>query len=81
LTSLTSGTPSPFEAIRLQSGNVLVTYGYRSQPFGIRSFMLDEECSGWENLEENILRCDGRNYDIGYTSAVQLKNGDIKIFY
>lgn len=74
-------TPSPFEAIRLQSGNVLVTYGYRSQPFGIRSFFLNEECDEWDNIKESILRCDGRDYDIGYTSAVQLKNGDIKIFY
>jgi len=74
-------SPSPFEAMRLQSGKVLVTYGHRFPPFGIRAFLLDGECENWEGVEENILRTDCEDEDIGYTSAVQLSDGKIMIFH
>ncbi len=74
-------SPSPFHPLQLQSGRVLLTYGYRFAPFGIRAVLLDSECESWEPLDETILREDGLSEDIGYTSAVQLPNGEIWIFY
>lgn len=74
-------SPSPFHPLQLQSGRVLVSYGYRFAPFGIRAVLLDGECEQWDTLEEVVLREDGQDEDLGYTSAVQLSNGEIWIFY
>lgn len=38
-------SPSPYDVIRLKSGNVLMTYGYRYQPYGIHAALLNSECS------------------------------------
>jgi hypothetical protein len=75
-------SPSPFHALRLQSGQVLLTYGYRNMPgSGIRAYVLDSECSNIAEAEEVILRDDGLGFDIGYPTSVQLDNGDILITY
>ncbi len=74
-------SPSPFHPLRLKSGNVLVTYGYRYRPFGLRAFLLDGECSNFEQAEDIVLRDDGLGTDIGYTSSVLLDNGDVLITY
>lgn len=74
-------SPSPFHALRLQSGNVLLTYGHRHKPYGIRALLLDPDCSNIDEAEQIILRDDGLGFDIGYTSSVQLDNGDILVTY
>ncbi len=74
-------SPSPFHALLLQSGKVLITYGYRYAPFGVRAFLLDGECEAWEEAQEMVLREDGLGVDLGYTSAIELKNGEIWVFY
>lgn len=74
-------SPSPFHVLRLKSGNVIVTYGYRYKPFGLRAFLLNGECSNFDQAEDVILRDDGLGTDIGYTSSVLLNNGDILITY
>jgi len=74
-------SPSPFHALQLSSGNVLVTYGYRYEPFGIRAFILNGECTNFDDVKEYVLRDDGLGGDIGYTNSTQLNNGDILITY
>lgn len=74
-------SPSPFHALRLKSGNVMVTYGYRYKPFGLRAFILKGECDNFDEVEEVVLRDDGFTADIGYTSSVLLDNGDVLITY
>jgi sialidase-1 len=74
-------SPSPFDVVRLQSGRALVAYGHRFPPYGIRAFLLNSECDNWDEVEETILRNNCEDEDIGYTTSVQLKNGDIKTFY
>ena len=74
-------SPSPFHALMLESGNVLVTYGYRYEPYGLRAFLLDSECSNFEDSEDIILRDDGCGSDIGYTNSVLLNNGEVLITY
>src|SRR5690606_29271063 len=74
-------SPSPFHALRLNSGNVLVTYGYRHKPYAIRAFLLDAECTDFEQAKEIVLRDDGSGFDLGYTSAVQLPDGHILVTY
>lgn len=75
-------SPSPFHALRLLSGNVLLTYGHRFMPgSGIRARLLDSECGNISEAEEVILREDGHGFDIGYPHAVQLPDGSILIVY
>lgn len=74
-------SPSPFHAVRLASGNVLLSYGHRHKPYGIRAAILDAECGNWDDVQEVVLRDDGSGDDIGYTSGVQLDDGRILIAY
>ncbi|RAV22373.1 sialidase family protein [Paenibacillus contaminans] len=74
-------SPSPFHVLELESGHVLLTYGYRYKPYGIRAILLDPECGNLADAKETVIREDGHGSDIGYTSAVQLKNGTILVAY
>ncbi|MBD2865594.1 sialidase family protein [Paenibacillus oceani] len=73
--------PTPFHTIRLASGRVLLTYGYRLKPHGLRARLLDPECKRIEEADEIVLRDDGPGMDIGYSHAVQLPDGRILIVY
>lgn len=74
-------SPSPFHPLRLRDGRVLLTYGYRYKPYGIRAVMLDAECERWPEARETIIREDGYGGDIGYTCAVQLHDDQVLIAY
>ncbi|HCS73875.1 MAG TPA: hypothetical protein DIW17_08375 [Clostridiales bacterium] len=74
-------SPSPFHPLRLKSGNVILTYGYRYKPYGLRAIMLDAECTDFSSDNEVTLRDDGLSGDIGYTCSVLLDNGDVLITY
>ena len=71
----------PLNALRLSDNRVLLTYGYRHQPYGIRVRILNEECTDFSTSEEFILRDDGGNHDIGYTWPVQLDKNRILVTY
>jgi hypothetical protein len=74
-------SPTPFHALRLADGRVLMSYGYRFRPFGIRAVLLNPECDNLDTAEEVVLREDGHGSDIGYTSAVQLEDGRVLVMY
>ena len=74
-------TSSPVHALQLQSGKVLLSYGYRKSPYGIRIRVCNSELTDISESEEIILRDDGPNGDLGYPHAVQLENGDILVVY
>jgi len=71
----------PLNALRLPDNRVLLTYGYRHQPFGIRARLLNQECTDFKIAPEIILRDDGGNSDIGYTWPVMLNNNHILVSY
>jgi len=71
----------PLNALRLPDNRVLLTYGYRYHPFGIRARILNAECTDFATSEEFILRDDGGNGDIGYTWPVQLDGNKILVVY
>jgi len=72
---------SPFHALRLKSGSVLVTYGYRRAPFGVRARLCDRELSNINEVPELILRDDAPNGDLGYPHSIQLPDGTIMVSY
>ncbi|WP_152266421.1 sialidase family protein [Agriterribacter humi] len=71
----------PMNALRLPDNRVLITYGYRHKPFGIRARILNAECTDFKTAPEVVLREDGGNGDIGYTWPVQLSEDRVLVVY
>jgi sialidase-1 len=71
----------PLNAIRLTDNRVLLTYGYRHKPFGIRARILNPECTDFATAPEIILRDDGGNSDIGYTWPVLMDGNRVLVTY
>ncbi|MCO5237997.1 MAG: glycoside hydrolase [Chitinophagaceae bacterium] len=71
----------PLNALRLPDNRVLLTYGYRHQPFGIRARILNAECTDFKTAPEIVLREDGGSGDIGYTWPVQLDKNRVLVVY
>ena len=51
----------PLNALRLSDNRVLLTYGYRHKPYGIRARILNPECTDFATAPEIVLRDDGDN--------------------
>jgi hypothetical protein len=60
---------------------VLLTYGYRHEPFGIRARILNAECTDYRSAPEIIIRDDGGNTDIGYSWPVVIDKNRVLITY
>lgn len=71
----------PFQALRLSDDRVLLVYGYRHKPYGIRARILNPECTDFTTAEEIVLREDGGNGDIGYPWAVLLDDKQVLVTY
>lgn len=71
----------PLNALRLPDERVLLTYGYRHKPYGIRARILNAECTDYATAPEMILREDGGNSDIGYTWPMLLDEKRVLIVY
>ena len=71
----------PLQAMRLPDKRVLLVYGYRHKPFGIRARILNAECTDFATAKEIVLREDGGGYDIGYPWAVQLNDKQVLVTY
>lgn len=71
----------PHYALRLPDKRVLLVYGYRHKPFGIRARVLDAECTNFATAEEIVLRDDGGNGDLGYPWAAMLSNNRVLVVY
>lgn len=72
---------NPINMLQLKSGKVLVSYGYRRAPFGIRARVCNADLSDVSTAEEIIIRDDSPHGDLGYTYSIQLDNGDILMVY
>jgi sialidase-1 len=71
----------PMQALRLADNRVLLVYGYRHKPFGIRARILNAECTDFKTAPEIVLREDGGNGDIGYPWSVQLDKKRVLVVY
>lgn len=71
----------PQDLLVLQDGQLLVTYGYRQLPTGIRMCVGSPD-SILSIEKEGILRSDGHDDgELGYPSSVELKEGEILTVY
>ena len=75
----TSNSSTPPAAILLPDGRIVVTYGFRVPPYGIRARISSDEGSKWS--DEIVLREDGGNFDIGYTRNALLPDASIVTAY
>lgn len=71
----------PHYALRLPDERVLLVYGYRHPPFGIRARVLDPECENIKDSSEITLRDDGGNGDLGYPWATLLSKKQALVVY
>lgn len=71
----------PLHALRLPDNRVLLTYGYRHKPMGIRARILNAECTDYATAPEIILRDDGGNFDLGYPWSVMLDKTHVLVTY
>jgi sialidase-1 len=71
----------PLHALRLPDNRVLLTYGYRHKPLGIRARILNPECTDFATAPEIVLRDDGGTTDLGYPWSVQLDDKRVLVTY
>ena len=71
----------PPDLLRLQDGRLLLTYGYRHPPYGVRAVVSNDEGEIWDADSAWVLRDDGGAFDLGYPHSVQLKDGTVVTIY
>ncbi len=71
----------PLHALRLPDNRVLLTYGYRHAPLGIRARILNAECTDFATAPEIVLRTDGGTTDLGYPWSVMLDEKHVLVTY
>ena len=71
----------PHYALRLPDKRVLLVYGYRHAPFGIRARILNSECLDGGAAPEFVLRDDGGTGDLGYPWATMLSKSRALVVY
>ena len=71
----------PHCATLLPDGRILLVYGYRHKPFGIRARVLDAEATNFKESKEIVLRDDGGSGDLGYPWVSAMADGRYLVVY
>lgn len=69
------GSGNPPNLLRIRNGRLVLIYGYRRAPFGIRARTSADNGKTWS--EEIVLRSDGGNGDLGYVRSAERPDGKI----
>jgi hypothetical protein len=64
---------------KLRDGRLVITYGVRAKPYGIRARFSSDNGKTWG--KEVFLRTDGGWWDLGYTRTVQRPDGKLVTVY
>ena len=74
----TGGNPPAM--IKLKDGRIVLSYGYREKPCGLRAKVSADDGKTWG--EEIILRQDGGCWDLGYPRIMQRNDGKlVNVYY
>jgi len=71
----------PPHVLRLKDGRLLVTYGYRHEPYGERACFSRDGGRTWDYDNEIVLRDDAPSGDLGYPASVECDDGTILTVY
>jgi sialidase-1 len=71
----------PYGSLRMPSGRVILAYGYRRDPMGVRARLLDPECTQIDEAEELVVRDDGGTGDLGYPQLALMTDGRAFLAY
>jgi hypothetical protein len=71
----------PSGLVTLDDGRLVMVYGYRDAPSGIRAVVSEDEGLTWRTDHVLVLRSDGDGFDLGYPRAVKLPGGDVLAVY
>lgn len=74
-----TGRGNPPSLVRLRDGRLVVTFGYRASPYGIRARISRDEGRTWS--DDIVLRADAADWDLGYTRSVQRPDGKVVTVY
>jgi hypothetical protein len=70
---------APGNPVVLDDGRIVITYGYRLKPSGIRYVVSEDEGRTWG--PERIVRDDGGSWDLGYPNSWDAGNGKVGVLY
>ena len=74
-----TGRGNPPSLVKLADGRLVLTYGYRAEPFGIRARVSKDQGKTWD--DEIALRSDGGSWDLGYPRTVVRPDGSLVTVY
>ena len=78
---VTGPAEHPGDLLLLKSGNILLTFGHRSPPYGVRAMISQNGGKNWNPHSTLVLVADCSTWDVGYPSSVQLPDGRIYTAY
>jgi hypothetical protein len=70
---------APGSLVRMDDGRLVMVYGYRVPPFGVRAAVSEDEGLTWG--PEMIVRDDGGSWDLGYPNAWNAGPGKVGVLY
>ena len=70
---------NPASLTRIDDGRLVLVYGWRQAPYGVRARISSDEGQTWGS--EFVLRDDGRRWDLGYPRTVQRADGNLITAY
>jgi len=71
----------PQHVLPLKDGRLLMSYGYRYQPRGIRACLSTDGGKTWDVENEIVLRHEGANGDLGYPVSIELEDERVLTVY
>lgn len=69
----------PAHLLRCSNGAIVLSYGWRSAPYGERARVSYDDGETWG--EEIVLRDDGESWDLGYPSTAECRDGSMLTVY
>lgn len=76
---VTKDLQHPGDLIQLKDGRIVLTYGERNAPRGIKALVSADNGKTWG--QPIVLAADAPNIDCGYPSSVQLKDGSVATMF
>lgn len=71
----------PCDGLLLPDGRILLVYGRRHPPFGVRARLWNPKTENFSRSREIIVRDDAPSPDVGYPWVVPLPGGEVAVFY